>query len=114
MIILSSKKFINIITRNFASAITLFPFIILNGKHLKDDKILINHEKIHIRQQIELIIIFFYIQYVSEYLFYRFIKGLPHYESYRSISFEQEAYDNEDNLSYLSNRKIWAWWYILD
>lgn len=109
MIILSSKLFLKIFTRDFASAITLFPFIILNGKHLKANSILINHERIHIRQQIELLVIFFYIQYASEYIYYR-LKAYSHDQAYNKISLEKEAYANEENLDYLRNRRFWSWW----
>lgn len=30
-------------------------------------------------------------------------------KAYRSISFEQEAYDNDDNYDYLNNRKRFSW-----
>jgi hypothetical protein len=28
--------------------------------------------------------------------------------AYRKISFEKEAYDRENNLEYLKNRKLWS------
>jgi len=74
--------------------ITLFPFIILREGH-RDDKVLLNHEKIHLEQQKELLVVFFYIIYFVEWLF----KG------YRNISFEKEAYNNQYNLDYLKTRK---------
>lgn len=37
--------------------ITLFPFIVLRQSRMKDDPVLINHEKIHLRQQLELLVI---------------------------------------------------------
>ena len=74
--------------------ITLYPFIILREKH-KGNIVLINHEKIHIEQQKELLIVFFYIIYFVEWLF----KG------YENISFEKEAYKNQGNLYYLKTRK---------
>ena len=74
--------------------ITLFPFIILREGH-RDDKVLLNHEKIHLEQQKELLVVFFYIIYFVEWLF----KG------YRNISFEKEAYNNQRNLDYLKTRK---------
>jgi hypothetical protein len=36
------------------NAITLFPFIFLQNREDKENKTLINHEKIHIRQQLEI------------------------------------------------------------
>lgn len=92
--------------------ITLFPFILLRDKRYKSDQILLNHEKIHLRQQMELLIVFFYIWYLSEFL-YKVIKFKNKYSAYREISFEREAYDNEQNPSYLENRKLWAFWIYL-
>ncbi len=87
--------------------IALFPFILLNDKLCKQDKIFINHEKIHLRQQIELLLIVFYLWYVIEY-YYWLIKLRNPYLAYRNISFEREAYDNENNLEYLKSRKFWT------
>lgn len=96
------------------SGITLFPFIILKKQEYKHNGILINHEKIHLRQQLELLIIFFYLWYVIEY-YYRFFQLKDHYLAYKSISFEREAYAMEDDLNYLEKRKLWSFWkYILD
>lgn len=89
------------------SGITLFPFILLQNPKDRDNKTLINHEKIHIRQQIELLVIFFYILYVGEFLFWYFVLKNP-YKAYRRISFERESYDNEGNLDYLKKRKVWS------
>ncbi len=89
------------------SGITLFPFIILQKKEYKDRPILINHEKIHLRQQLELLIIFFYLWYFVEFHFW-LIKYRNLDKAYRSISFERESYDNEHNLNYLASRKRWS------
>ena len=94
------------------NGITLFPFIFLKKPEFKYDKILINHEKIHLRQQLELLIIFFYIWYVVEY-YIHFFKCKNAYMAYRAISFEKEAYDNEHNLDYLQKRKLWGFWKYL-
>lgn len=94
------------------NGITLFPFIFLRNKSLKDNTILINHEKIHIRQQIELLIIFFYVWYVAEYYYWYFKLGNKQL-AYRSISFEREAYANEEDLNYLKRRKFWSFWKYL-
>ncbi len=87
--------------------ITLFPFIIVRPK--KPNKILLNHERIHIRQQLELLIIPFYIWYLAEWL-YHYAKCRHGWKAYRRISFEQEAYDNEEDFEYLKNRRLWSFW----
>lgn len=92
--------------------ITLFPFIILRKEELRNHKILINHEKIHLRQQIEMGIIFFYLWYVLEF-FYWFLKYRHQYTAYRRISFEREAFANESNFHYLKDKKIWSFFKYL-
>ena len=94
--------------------ITLFPFILLKRKEDLHNEILLNHEKIHLRQQAELLVIFFYVWYVFEY-YYFYFKLKDHFLAYKSISFEREAYAMEDDLNYLNTRKLWSFWkYILD
>lgn len=88
------------------NGITLFPFILLKKKEFKNNKILINHERIHLRQQLELLIIFFYIWYLVEYIFW-WIKLKNKYLAYKQISFEKEAYSQESDFNYLKNRKLW-------
>lgn len=87
--------------------ITLFPFIILKEEGLKQDQILINHEKIHLRQQRELLVLFFYIIYGFEWVIKFFIYKNG-YLTYKNLSFEREAYQNENNSYYLKNREIWS------
>ena len=88
------------------AGITLFPFIFVIDKYAS--KKLINHEKIHLRQQVEMLIIPFYVVYLLEYII-RLFKHASHRKAYRNISFEREAYDNERNKKYLANRKFWSW-----
>lgn len=87
--------------------IVLWPFIFVRNKSLKKDPLFMNHERIHIRQQLELLIVFFFILYFFEY-FYRLIRYRNSYTAYSKLSFEREAYANERNADYLKNRKFWA------
>lgn len=102
MIIIANK----LLKNTKINGIALFPFIFLKEKQFANNRILVNHEKIHLRQQLELLIIFFYIWYVIEY-YYWYFKLKNHYLAYRKISFEQEAYDNEHHLNYLKKRRFW-------
>jgi len=86
------------------NAITIYPFIILKNKSLKYDSILLNHELIHIKQQKELYWIFFFVWYFIEYVI-KLIYFKNSYDAYKNISFEREAYSNELNPDYLTNRK---------
>ena len=90
------------------SGMTIFPIIFLRSKELKNDIRVMNHERIHIRQQIEMLVIPFYIIYLIEYLIGR-LKYKNHFEAYLNISFEREAFINDRNLAYLKVRKFWEW-----
>lgn len=98
-IIVSDKaiRFFERILRMDIGAIAIFPFIFIASSTEITPR-LINHEKIHLRQQMELLIIPFYVWYLIEY----FTKG------YRDVCFEREAYDNDSNLEYLKQRKLFA------
>lgn len=118
--VLKTKLFSNVI------GITIYPFIFIHKdlpNHVNKER-LINHEKIHIAQQREFIIISiifllflgfkwwsvlgyftFYLWYVFEWFFKLFKKE----NAYRNISFEREAYSNDANLNYLNKRKPFRW-----
>jgi len=86
--------------------LTFYPFVFLADKDDKLNKVLINHEKIHVRQQLELLILPFYLWYFMEY-FFRLIQYKDSKQAYFNISFEREAYKNEKNLNYLEKRSFW-------
>ncbi len=85
-------------------ALTVYPFVILSNASLKENKVLLNHEKIHLKQQLELLVFPFFVWYLIEYLV-RLAKFKNHSTAYRNISFEREAYFNEKNLKYNEKRK---------
>jgi hypothetical protein len=101
------NKFLKFFLGKKVIGITLCPFGIYLS-NVKIDQIdsepssvkyTLNHEKIHWKQQLEMLVIPFYFLYCLEF----FIKG------YRGISFEREAYNNEKNLGYLNNRRHYSW-----
>lgn len=71
------------------------------------DKYVINHEKIHWQQQLEMLIIPFYIWYLVELTIRRISIGK--YNAYTSLSFEREAYQNQYDMGYLKRRKPYSW-----
>ena len=89
-------------------AINLFGVLFVRKKyegHLSSRTL--NHEAIHSAQMRELLYIFFYIIYSLEWIY----RLLFHTKSaYRGISFEQEAFSNENRPGYLQNRKHYAQW----
>lgn len=89
-------------------AINLFGIIFVR-KERKDDltTIDLNHEAIHTAQMKELLYVFFYLLYVLEWLYRLLVSPRT---AYRGLSFEKEAYDNQNNLSYLKHRKHFAQW----
>ena len=112
-------------------AMCVFPFIFVR----KDARNLtvkdINHEKIHLRQQVEMYIVgviltlilfvcglswwslfallIFFIWYGVGWFLRWCAYGFNQNEAYHNISFEQEAYGNESNLGYLRTRKHFSW-----
>ncbi|PKA83377.1 hypothetical protein ATE92_1529 [Ulvibacter sp. MAR_2010_11] len=102
MIVLVSRYLL----RKKFSGIALWPFIILKEKRFKDDAVFLNHERIHLRQQIELLVLPFFIWYGVEFLI-RWLQYHDRYQAYLNISFEREAYGNEIDLDYLKKRSFW-------
>ena len=88
------------------AAITLWPFVFIRDGAETDE--LIRHESIHIAQCNECLVIGFYGLYLWDWL-----KGLIKYRSahqaYRQIRFEQEAYEKQSEIDYLSRRTHFAW-----
>ena len=88
----------------YMRGMALYPFIILRDKKFLEDRVIMNHERIHHRQEVELLIVPFYILYLINYFINR-MKYPTRYEAYRNIIFEREAYDNETDFNYLKKRK---------
>jgi hypothetical protein len=83
--------------------LTLFPFVFVKYRFDSDNKVLVNHEKIHLRQQLELLVLPFFVWYFVEYAV-RLLQYKNANLAYRNISFEREAYANELHLDYLKTR----------
>jgi len=109
MILIVLPKFFRFLLPKFVTAITLWPFVIFRKPEKVSDLRIINHEKIHLKQQIELLIILFYLIYVFEFLFLLVLKRNWNL-AYRSISFEKEAYLFDTDFGYLKQRKLFAMW----
>ncbi len=90
------------------SAINLLGVLFVHpGVYLSQE--LINHERIHTAQLLEMGIIGFYVWYVAEWL----VRLLRRGNAYRQISFEREAYENQRDLDYLKGRRHYAWRHYL-
>lgn len=95
-----APRFLNLIQSLFRmkmiiNGLAVLPIIFVRSQEFKSDDVLINHERIHLRQQLELL----FFGFVLWYYIAMFRKG------YRGISFEKEAYANQTNLNYLKDRK---------
>lgn len=91
-----------------ADAMAIYPLMIFKKRALKESHEIINHEMVHFRQQLELLVIFFYLLYFLHYLI-NLIKFRNHRRAYFEICFEKEAYANERNFEYLKQRTPYAW-----
>lgn len=87
-------------------AINICGIVFYKGNDLSNKTI--NHEKIHTKQMIEMLFIFFYLWYGFEYLIIRLFHKKQN-DAYHDVSFEEEAYNNDDNLNYIDTRKHYAW-----
>lgn len=65
------------------------------------------HETIHFRQQREWLFVFFFLLYVLEFLWH-LVRLRKWHKAYYSISFEQEAYQHQNDAEYLKKRKLWG------
>ncbi len=89
------------------NALAVWPFIILKEPKLKSDVVLLHHERIHLRQQIELLWVFFFLIYLVEFVTKIIIYKEPK-QAYLNISFEREAYAHEYDLDYVRRKPLWS------
>jgi hypothetical protein len=91
------------------AGVTLWPFIFVAADVPAERmQVMINHERIHICQANEMLVVFFYLLWVCE-----FLCGMCKYGSaeaaYLRISLECEAHANEKDLEYCRKRPLWGW-----
>ena len=99
----------NIIPFKGFAAINLFGVLFVRNGVVVTERML-NHERIHTAQNKELLYVGFYVWYFVEFV----IKSCKYgKDSYRILSFEKEAYDNDDNFGYLFTRNRFSWWLYL-
>lgn len=85
----------------------VFPFVLLASEKHKMNEVLLRHERIHLRQQSELLVLPFFIWYFLEYAL-RLLQYRDRNKAYRNICFEREAYANEKSPDYLKSRALWS------
>lgn len=121
----------NIIPLKGYQAITLWPFIFARKSAKPLEDYAENHERIHLRQQLEVLVLsaavlalavwlagwpwwwllasllVYYAGYGIDYAVRRILYGSSH-EAYRNIAVEQEAYQNQYDMAYLQQRRLFA------
>ena len=129
--------FNNIIPFKGFKAITILPWIFVRKDASKWTLTDERHEKIHLQQQLETLLaslaitvllsvtvvispwwilvspLVYFALYGLEYIVRWICYGFDTREAYRNISFEQEAYLNENDLTYIKNRHLFASWKYL-
>lgn len=85
--------------------LAIFPFVFVKYKSDIKNRVFINHEQIHLRQQLEMLLLPFFLWYFIEFMV-RFIQYKNFDLAYRNISFEREAYAREKDLDYLKKRSF--------
>lgn len=97
----------NLIPFKGYKAMCVYPFLFVRKTaNITDTGI--NHEKIHGMQQIETLVLLFYLLYGIEWLV-KVIYYRNRHTAYKNVSFEREAYDNQDDITYLDKRKLFSW-----
>lgn len=133
--VLYNDKLAKLILWSGYHTITLGPFILTTKRTWEVSDELINHERIHVAQWIEVTLLSvmmwiavslmlgsyktlwllpvnmltYYVIYVAEYAVSRLYGGETCHEDYRNIEFEKEAYMNQKDADYLKHRKPFAW-----
>ena len=90
-------------------------FVVQTGRtaKLKRANQIVRHERIHLAQQLECLVLPFYILYGAEEIIRQLVYKQAPEDAYRDISFEREAYQNErfDSDIYLNKkRNACEWW----
>lgn len=104
------KVFTNNFPKKGFTALTLFPFVFVrkDGREfftLKTER----HETTHALQQLETLYVIFFALYGVEWLIKLPFCKFDTQKAYMSISFEQEAYEHQDEFGYNNVRKHFAW-----
>ena len=88
-------------------AVNLFGVLFAReGARLTADDI--RHEEIHTAQMRETLYVGFYLWYVMEWLARLIATGFKAHRAYRAVSFEREAYANQDDMQYLAGRRHYS------
>lgn len=88
-------------------ALSFGPFVFFRGQASETR---LRHETIHYHQQLELLFIFQWLLYLLFWL-WGVLKYRDGKKAYYENPFEREAYDNEKDVEYLTDRPMYSWVY---
>ncbi|MDQ3075599.1 MAG: hypothetical protein M3Q34_00520 [bacterium] len=91
-------------------AVTLYPFIVVRDEQILNAEDYIRHESIHLRQYEETLIIGLLIISIWEYYYARLWLRKSKLDAYYYMAIEQEAHQNDQDINYLNNRKIFSYY----
>ena len=94
-------------------AVAVFPFVIVRDEKILASKEYINHESIHIRQYIETLIVGLVVIALLQYLYALLVLRKSRTQAYYYMSHEQEAHQNDHNLNYLKEKKLFSYYKYL-
>ncbi len=104
------RVYSNIIPFSGYIAMTVFPWVFIRKDLSQKYTPTANrHELTHAYQQLECLWVLFFVWYVIEWFIKIPICYFTCKNAYRSISFEQEAYDNQGKVDYNKSRRHYAW-----
>jgi len=101
----SIPKILSYIAPITINAIALFPFVFARSKLSDSTK---RHETIHFQQQLETVVLGFYLVYLWDYVRNR-LKGMTGRKAYLNTRAEKEAYAKQSDVDYLVKRRRWRW-----
>ena len=92
------------------TAITIWPFVFVRSdRKMYFTKKAERHETTHALQQIECLFLLFLLIYGLEWILKLPFCKFNTDRAYMSISFEQEAYEHQDEVGYNNVRKHYSW-----
>lgn len=92
------------------TAMVIWPFVFVRSDRKRFfTKKAERHETTHALQQIESLFLLFLLLYAVEWLVKLPICRFDGNRAYMSISFEQEAYEHQDEVGYNNVRRHYAW-----
>ncbi len=90
------------------TAMAYWPFVIYRKLDYPNIQTIENHELIHHRQQLEMLVLPYHLTYFVHFI-YNLLRYRQYKKAYRNVCFEREAYANETNSDYLKVRRFWSW-----